>query len=47
MGVVVIPFEYEQLAAARQTEIVPICIESVDREGRPIARVWFEPGVRP
>ena len=47
MGVVIIPFDYEQLPDAQRNSIVPICIASVDRHGNPIARVWFEEGVAP
>ena len=47
MGVIIIPFDYEQLPESQQRAIVPICIASVDRHGRPIARVWFEEGVAP
>ena len=47
MGVVIIPFDYEQLPESRRKLIVPICIASVDRHGNPIARVWFERGVAP
>ncbi len=47
MGVVLIPFDYEQLPVSQQKAIVPICIASVDVHGNPIARVWFEQGVVP
>jgi hypothetical protein len=47
MGVVIIPFDYEQLPDAQRKTIVPICIASLDRHGNPIARVWFEQGVAP
>jgi len=47
MGVVIIPFDYEQLPESQQRTIIPICIASVDRHGNPIARVWFEEGVAP
>jgi DNA-directed RNA polymerase specialized sigma24 family protein len=47
MGVVIIPFDYEQLPESQQKSIVPICIASVDRHGNQIARVWFEEGVAP
>jgi len=47
MGVVIIPFDYEQLPESEQRTIVPICIASLDRHGNPIARVWFEQGVVP
>lgn len=47
MGVVIIPFNYEQLPEAQRKAIVPICIAAVDRHGNPIARVWFEQGVAP
>jgi len=47
MGVVIIPFDYEQLPDAQRKKIVPICIASVDRHGNPIARIWFEKGVAP
>lgn len=47
MGVVIIPFDYEQLPESQRKSIVPICIASVDRHGNPIARVWFEEGVVP
>jgi len=42
MEVVIIPFEYEKLPLAEQTEIVPICIKSTDEAGNPIDRGWFE-----
>ena len=47
MGVVIIPFDYEQLPDAQRNTIVPICIDSVDGHGNPIARIWFEKGVAP
>jgi hypothetical protein len=47
MGVVIIPFDYEQLPVAQRQSIVPICIASTDRHGNPIARIWFEQGVAP
>jgi hypothetical protein len=47
MGVVIIPFDYEQLSESQRKAIVPICIASVDRHGNPIAQVWFEKGVVP
>ena len=47
MGVIIIPFDYEQLPESQQKEIVPICISAVDRHGRPIARVWFEEAAIP
>jgi hypothetical protein len=47
MGIVIIPFDYEQLPESQRKTIVPICIASVDRHGNPIARVWFERGVAP
>src|SRR5271165_479424 len=47
MGVVIIPFDYEQLPESQRKSIVPICIASVDRHGNSIAPVWFERGVVP
>jgi hypothetical protein len=47
MGVVIIPFDYEQLPESQRKAIVPICIASVDRHGNPIAPIWFEQGVVP
>ena len=47
MGFVIIPFDYEELPDAQQKAVVPICIPSVDRQGNPIARIWFEEGVAP
>jgi hypothetical protein len=47
MGVVIIPFDYEELPEPQQRSIVPICIASVDRQGYPIARIWFEDGIVP
>ena len=47
MSVIIIPFDYEQLPVLRQRAIIPICIASMDRHGKPIARVWFEEGVAP
>lgn len=46
-GVVVIPFDYQQLPEAEQRAIVPICIASRDCNGNPIAKIWFEKGVAP
>ena len=46
-GVIIIPFDYEQLPEAQRKMIVPICIASADRHGNPIAPVWFEQGVAP
>ena len=47
MGVVIVPFDYEQLPESQRKLIDPICIASVDRHGNPIARIWFEQGVDP
>jgi hypothetical protein len=47
MGLVIIPFDYEQLPESQRKSIVPICIASVDRHGNLIAQVWFEQGVAP
>ena len=47
MGVVIIPFDYDQLPESQRKAIVPICIASTDRHGNPIARIWFEQGVVP
>jgi hypothetical protein len=47
MGLVIIPFNYEQLPDAEQKAIIPICIASVDRHGNVISRIWFEQGVAP
>jgi hypothetical protein len=47
MGVVIIPFNYEQLPESQRSAIVPICIASVDRHGNKIAPIWFEQGVAP
>ena len=47
MGVVVIPFNYEQLPEDRRNKVVPICIEAEDRDGNVIDPVWFEQGVAP
>jgi hypothetical protein len=47
MGVVIIPFDYEQLPESQRKTIVPICIAAADRHGEPIARIWFEKGVVP
>jgi hypothetical protein len=46
-GVIIIPFDYEELAEAQRKKIVPICIASADRHGNPIASIWFEQGVAP
>ena len=43
MGVIIIPFDHEQLPESQQRAIGPICIASVDRQ--PIARIWFDEGV--
>jgi len=40
MGIVTIPFDYEELDD--HSEIVPICIEDTDRNGRLINHGWFE-----
>ena len=47
MGVVIIPFDWEQLPDSQKIAIVPICIADVDRHGNEIARTWFEEGVAP
>ena len=47
MGVVVIPFNYDQLSEDRRKKVVPICIEAEDRDGNVIDPVWFERGVAP
>jgi hypothetical protein len=47
MGLVIIPFDYDQLPESQRKSIVPICITSVDRHGNSIAPVWFERGVVP
>jgi hypothetical protein len=47
MGVVIIPFDYEQLPESQRNTIIPICIASVDRHGNQIAPIWFEKGVAP
>ena len=47
MGLVIIPFDYDQLPESKRQTIVPICIVSVDRSGNPIAPIWFEKGVAP
>jgi DNA-directed RNA polymerase specialized sigma24 family protein len=46
-GVVVIPFDYEQLPEDRRKKVVPIYIEAHDRDGNTIDPVWFEQGVAP
>jgi hypothetical protein len=45
MGVVIIPFDYEQLPDAQRKTIVPICIASVNPHGNLIAPISFEQGV--
>jgi hypothetical protein len=45
--VVVIPQNYEELPYPQRKQIVPICISSLDRHGRPIASEWFFSGVAP
>jgi DNA-directed RNA polymerase specialized sigma24 family protein len=47
VGVVIIPFDYEQLPEDRRKKVVPICIEAEDRDGNLIDPVWFEQGVAP
>jgi DNA-directed RNA polymerase specialized sigma24 family protein len=47
MGVVIIPFGYENLPEDRRNKVVPICIETKDRDGNVIDPVWFEQGVAP
>ena len=46
-GIVIIPFDYEQLPETQRNTIVPICIPAIDRHGNQIAPVWFEQGVAP
>jgi len=46
-GVIIIPFDYEELPEAKRMMIVPIRIASADRYGNPIAPIWFEQGVVP
>lgn len=46
-GIVIIPFDYDQLPKFEQEAIVPICIASADRHGNHIASIWFEKGVAP
>jgi len=45
--VVIVPFDYEDLPEARRKQVVPICIETEDRDGNVIDPVWFEQGVAP
>ena len=33
MGIVIIPFNYEELPESERGEVIPICIESVDSHG--------------
>ena len=47
VGVVIIPFGYEDLPEDRRNKVVPICIETEDRDGNVIDPVWFEQGVAP
>jgi hypothetical protein len=47
VGVVIIPFDYEDLPEDRRKKVVPICIETEDRDGNVIDPVWFEQGVAP
>jgi DNA-directed RNA polymerase specialized sigma24 family protein len=47
VGVVIIPFDYEDLPEDRRNKVVPICIEARDRDGAVIDPVWFEQGVAP
>ena len=47
VGVVIIPFGYEDLPEDRRKKVVPICIETEDRDGNVIDPVWFEQGVAP
>lgn len=47
VGVVIIPFDYEDLPEERRKKVVPICIEARDRHGDVIDPVWFEQGVAP
>ena len=47
VGVVIIPFNYEQLPEDRRKKVVPICIEAEDRDGNVIDPVWFEQGLAP
>jgi hypothetical protein len=42
MGLVTIPFNYEELAPSDQAAIVPICIRKADADGRAVAWGWFE-----
>jgi hypothetical protein len=45
--VVIIPFNYEQLSEDRRKNVVPIYIESEDRDGNVIDWLWFADGVVP
>ena len=47
VGLVIIPFDYEELPEDRRKKVVPICIEARDRDGNLIDPVWFERGVAP
>jgi hypothetical protein len=47
VGVIIIPFDYEELPEDHRRRVVPICIEDQDRDGNVIAPVWFERGVAP
>ena len=47
VGLIIIPFNYYQLPESQQRNVVPICIDSLDRRGNPIASIWFEKGVAP
>jgi DNA-directed RNA polymerase specialized sigma24 family protein len=47
LGVIIIPFDYEELPEDRRKKVVPICIEAHDRDGNVIDPVWFEQGVAP
>jgi hypothetical protein len=47
LGVVIIPFDYEELPDDRRKKVVPICIEAHDRDGNVIDPVWFGQGVAP
>lgn len=47
MGVVIFPEDWDRLPDSQRRAIEPICIADVDRDGKPIARVWFDEGVAP
>jgi hypothetical protein len=45
--VAVIPHDYDDLPEPLRRRIIPICIATIDRQGKPINPEWFSRGVAP